>query len=76
MPTVIIIADPDQERQTILDWLSPRDFELTQAKLSQNGKMGVGIGFFNLSNSKLGAMGRRTFCGVQEFVSSFHIIVL
>jgi hypothetical protein len=40
---VIVIADcPDQERQTILDWLSPLDFELTQAKLSHEWQDGSG----------------------------------
>jgi hypothetical protein len=32
----------DQERQTILDWLSPPDFELTQAKLSHEWQHGSG----------------------------------
>jgi hypothetical protein len=43
---LIVIADgPDQERQTILDWLSPPDFELTQAKLSHEWQDGSGNWF-------------------------------
>jgi hypothetical protein len=52
-PTVIFIADyPDQERQTILDWLSPLEFELTQAKLFHEWQDGSGKWFLQSEQFK------------------------
>jgi len=50
---VIIIVDClDEERQTILDWLSPLDFELTQAKLCQEWRDGSGNWFLESEQFK------------------------
>jgi hypothetical protein len=43
---------PDQESQTILDWLSPLDFELTQAKLSLEWQDGSGSWFLGSKQFK------------------------
>jgi hypothetical protein len=53
IPGLIVIADcPDHDRQTILDWLSPLDFELTQAKLFHEWKDGSGNWFLESEQFK------------------------
>jgi hypothetical protein len=52
-PSIVTIAGcPDQERRTILDWLSPPDFELTQAKLCQEWRDGSGSWFLESAQFK------------------------
>jgi hypothetical protein len=52
-PALVVIADcPEQERQTILDWLSPLDFELTRDKLSHEWQDGIGNWFLKSEQFK------------------------
>jgi hypothetical protein len=54
MQAVIVIENyPDQEHLTILDWLSPLDFELTQAKLCQEWQNGSGNWFLKSEQFKV-----------------------
>ena len=63
---------PDQERQTILNWLSPLNFELTQAKLSRERQDGTGIWFLESERFKSWCSGTSNilWCpGLRELTS-------
>jgi hypothetical protein len=72
LAVIVIAVCPDQEHQTILDWLAPPDFELTQVKLSHEWQDGSGNWFLESEQFKAWRDGTPDvlWCpGIRELVS-------